>query len=873
MTGFNAPDLRLLLEQDGHTLKKEGGEFVTHCPFHDDGAKPNLHINLRKQVFVCRSCGAGGGVVDYLVKRRGMTMKEAGAVFHGEEDAPAGTGKPAERRPPPPREEDKPRLIDKLPARHDGQWEYRSAEGTLRYVVQRYDGDPHPTKQGKTQKRFGQYSPVVVKKGDKRIRAWQVGLRMRDDRPLYRLPEILAQMEENPKRGVNVVEGEKCADLFRTAMPKAIVTTSSGGAQAYRLADWTPLMGKNVVIFADADTGGHNAARWLADHLGPHCPIVTMVLPDPEGSEYPDCGDALEDGGATTLQAWMKKYAVRWKRQQPEEPPPHDEEPDHVREGPAHGGKRKQPPPPPPENDSLGSNRWFHVLGNLGDRVLFKLRTNILMFVSRSGLTSPQTLISLAPDINWWTALLQLDNPQGGLSRAAAMGAGAGLLRYADEIGQIDLTAIKDRGVTLNIEGETVWNLGDSLLVNGAPKPMSYQDGNIYQAAPAIALGDTARPPMSLDERASIADMLLRYRWASQDDGRRMLGWIVTSVVGGLLDWRPHVWMLGQKDIGKSWIVKEVMMRIHASMAVRTSDATPAAIARRMGGASMPLYIDEAEPGRWWVPEVITLCRIASGADGERLRADASTGGINSQEPRFSACMSSTKMPAMEDADNSRFTLVRFSAQGVDDWPKLKASIMRTFAPPSTTPRDLRHAMVMDAPEIVDQARRLTAQFEGEGRAARDSMISAALTAGYAWWTGDDALVFNRTPLASQPEADARNVLMDLLGHRIRTKTGEDRSLLDHMRAEDSATELLESYGMKVLLHGLAILPRHPAIVRLLGRGTARGADLRSLLLQMDGVKRLDEPMRIGTMRARPIFVPSSVLEEMGIDFAATLPV
>ena len=867
MTGFNAPDLRLLLEQDGHTLKKEGGEWVTNCPFHEDGARPNLHVNLRKQVFVCRSCGAGGGVVDYLVKRRGMTLKEAGAVFHGEEEAPGAAGKPAERRERPSREEDKPRYIDKLPARHNGSWEYRSADGTLRYVVQRYDGEAHPTKKGKKQKRFGQFTPVIIKKGDQRVRAWQVGLRMREDRPLYRLPEILAQMAENPKRGVNVVEGEKCADLFRAAMPKAIVTTCSGGAQAFRLADWTPLMGKNVVIFADADEGGHKAAHWLADHLGPHCPIVTLVLPG-EDSDYPDCGDALEDGGATTLSAWMKRYMQRWTPAQPDEPPPHEEEPGGRAEN---AGNSHSPPPPPPENDSMGANRWFYVLGNVGDRVLFKLRTNILMFVSRAALTSPQTLISLAPDMHWWQAIMQNDQPQ--LSRAQAMIAGSGLLRIADDIGQIDLTSIKDRGVCQNIAGETVWNLGDGLLVDGSPKPMSYADGHIYQAAPAIALGDTARPPMSLDERARIADILLRYRWASPDDGKRMLGWIVTSVIGGLLDWRPHVWMLGQKDIGKSWIVKEVLMRIHASMAVRTSDATPAAIARRMGGASMPLYVDEAEPGRWWVPEVITLCRIASGADGERLRADASTGGINSQEPRFSACMSSTKMPAMEDADNSRFTLVRFSPQGVDEWPALKEQILRTFAPPSTTPRDLRHAIVMEAPEIVDHARRLTAQMEGEGRAARDSMISGALTAGYHWWTGDDAVVLNRTPLASQPQADARNVLMDILGHRIRTKAGDDRALLDFMVSDDASNEVMMSYGMKVLLAGLAILPKHPAIVRLLGRGNARGADLRSLLLQMDGVKVAQDPMRIGTMRSRPIIVPAAVLEEMGVDWSATLPV
>lgn len=879
MSGFNAPDLRLLLEQDGHTLKKAGNEFVTFCPFHEEGSTPNLHINLRKQVFVCRSCGAGGGIVDYLVKRRGMTLAEAGKVYHGEDDAGPGVA-PVERRKREPEPEPPPKYIARPPTRHNGEWQYRDAAGVLKYVVQRYDQGPHPKKPGKQRKKYGQYTPVVLKKDGKDERCWLVGLTMHRDRPLYRLPEILDQMEADPTRGVNVVEGEKCVDLFRAAMPNAIVTTCSGGAQAFHLADWTPLMGRKVVIFADADQGGHRAARWLADHLGPHCPVVTLVLPG-EDSEYPDVGDVLElEGGVGFLPAWMKAWMKRWEPPAPPEPeeppppeeedgPPADDEPPPHEEEPDGGGKKKRPPPPPPDDDTLGENRWFIVLGNVGDRVLIKLRTNIITAITRSSLTAPQTLISLAPDPNWWRAILQIES---GLSRPTGMIAGAGLLRIADDIGQIDMNTMKDRGVTRNENGDVVWNLGNRLLVNGHETDMAFKDGNIYQAAPAISLGEARREVMSPDERKKIADVLLRYRWATPDDGKRLLGWIVTSVVGGLLDWRPHIWMLGPKDIGKSWIVKTVLMRIHASMAVRTSDATPAAVARRMGGASMPLYVDEAEPGRWWVPDVITLCRIASGADGERLRADAGA-GINSQEPQFSACMSSTKMPSMEDADNSRFTLIRFDQKGVDDWPKLKGEITRLFDPPSTTPRDLRHALIMGAAEIVDSAKQLTAQLEGEGRAARDAMITGALTAGYEWWTGSDEIVDNRTPLLAPPQADARNVLMEILGHRIRTRQGEDRALLDFLTADEAAREVLGSYGLKVLTGGLAIMPGHPGVTRIISRGPARGADLRSLLMQMDGVMRANNPMRIGGLRARPLIVKQATLEEMGVDWSSTLPV
>ena len=686
-------------------------------------------------------------------------------------------------------------------------------------------------------------------------------------------------MRENRERGIVVVEGEKCADLMREAMPRAIVTTCSGGNGAYHLADWTPLMGRNVVIMADQDEGGIRAARWLADHLGLHCPIVTLVLPDGE-SKHPDCGDAIETGGVEALQVWMKTYMERWEPpvppadpSMPDEPPGYDETPP-AEEAPGKRRRKPPPPPPPPEDDLLGENRWFTILGGANDKVIFKLRTNIVIMASRESLVTPQKLISLAPDLNWWRAMLQVDS----MSRAAAMIAGAGMLRIADDMGQIDMTSMYDRGVTKNAGGETVWNLGNKLVgERGREGPALQGRQSVAPPRPPSSSAIPRAPVLDLDARSRIADTLLRYRWASDDDGKRLLGWnrhLDDRAV--CWNWRPHLWMLGPMDVGKSWFVKKVMMRIHASVAVRTSDATPAAIARRMGGASTPLYVDEAEPSRWWVPDVITLCRIASGADGERLRADATGGtGFNSQEPRFSACMSSTKMPSMEDPDNSRFTLIRFSANGVKDWPALKAEIIRLFDPPSTTPQDLRHALVMEAHEIAAETLRLTSQLEGEGRPARDSMISAALTAGWSWWTGSDEIVNNRTPLASEPQADARNILMELLGHRVRTHHGEDRSLLDFLEygADKTNADLLGSYGLKVMHDGLAIMPKHPAISRILSRGRAKGADLRSLLLQMERIKRCGSTT-IGGMRARPLVVDRSTLEEMGVDWpAASLPV
>ena len=72
---------------------------------------------------------------------------------------------------------------------------------------------------------------------------------MNSRRPLYRLDLLL--QSTGP---VLVSEGEKCVDCLT---PLGIVaTTSAGGSSAPAKTDWTPLAGRRVVIWPDADTPG-----------------------------------------------------------------------------------------------------------------------------------------------------------------------------------------------------------------------------------------------------------------------------------------------------------------------------------------------------------------------------------------------------------------------------------------------------------------------------------------------------------------------------------------------------------------------------------------------------------------------------------------
>lgn len=58
------------------SLSRQGKEMVGICPFHDD-RKPSMKVNAAKQIFKCFACGAGGNVIQFLMRRERMSFPEA----------------------------------------------------------------------------------------------------------------------------------------------------------------------------------------------------------------------------------------------------------------------------------------------------------------------------------------------------------------------------------------------------------------------------------------------------------------------------------------------------------------------------------------------------------------------------------------------------------------------------------------------------------------------------------------------------------------------------------------------------------------------------------------------------------------------------
>ena len=79
-------------------------------------------------------------------------------------------------------------------------------------------------------------------------------------RPLYGLDQLAAR----PNAPVLVVEGEKAADAAAAIFPEYVVTTSPGGSSSAASAGWSPLNGRDVVVWPDHDEAGAKYARDVA---------------------------------------------------------------------------------------------------------------------------------------------------------------------------------------------------------------------------------------------------------------------------------------------------------------------------------------------------------------------------------------------------------------------------------------------------------------------------------------------------------------------------------------------------------------------------------------------------------------------------------
>lgn len=160
-------------------------------------------------------------------------------------------------------------------------WAYRDAEGRLLCWVRRFD----------TQAGGKEFRPQILCRNSTTSQLqwrWR-GLNM--PRPLYGLDRLAAR----PEARVFVCEGEKAADAAGRLLPDDVAITSSNGASGAKMADWSALAGRTVIIWPDSDDAGAKYALEVQELLrGVAESVAVMDL-------GPFCGHPVADGSLIDL--------------------------------------------------------------------------------------------------------------------------------------------------------------------------------------------------------------------------------------------------------------------------------------------------------------------------------------------------------------------------------------------------------------------------------------------------------------------------------------------------------------------------------------------------------------------------------------------
>ena len=72
----NEVSVERLVEASGIELKRGGKDLLGRCPFHEDDTA-SLVVTPGKNLWHCFGCGVGGGPIDWVMKRRGVSFRHA----------------------------------------------------------------------------------------------------------------------------------------------------------------------------------------------------------------------------------------------------------------------------------------------------------------------------------------------------------------------------------------------------------------------------------------------------------------------------------------------------------------------------------------------------------------------------------------------------------------------------------------------------------------------------------------------------------------------------------------------------------------------------------------------------------------------------
>lgn len=304
------------------------------------------------------------------------------------------------------------------------------------------------------------------------------------------------------------------------------------------------------------------------------------------------------------------------------------------------------------DGDILGpeAEQPFRVLGHYRNTFYYHPRgTKEIVSLTATAHTQ-SNLLNIAPLDHW------ADHFPHKSKHFDVMTATDALMRRAEKVGVFDIDRLRGRGAWIE-NGQPVVHMGNNVWRAGRTmSPVDATDFYIYEAGLPLEI--------SLDKIADnkAAHALVRifrsFDWLDTISADLLAGWCVVAPVCGAIKWRPHIWVSGPSQSGKSTVL-DIIKRVVGPVAEQFSGGTTEANVRQtLYHDARPGIFDEFESetahAADLVQRIMGLARVAS--DGGKVGKGGKDGKPINYTVRTAFCFTSINPAIVEYADERRIS-------------------------------------------------------------------------------------------------------------------------------------------------------------------------------------------------------------------------
>lgn len=444
------------------------------------------------------------------------------------------------------------------------------------------------------------------------------------------------------------------------------------------------------------------------------------------------------------------------------------------------------------------------------------------------------------------------------------------------------------RGIfrTSKVRGLGVWrdgqrivvHLGNRLLVDGKEIGLHSLKSEYIYSLEEIQR-DVSNEPLNVKECELLVNAIKGMAWSRPQDHNYFLGWIMSSMVCGILPWRPHLWLVGSSGAGKTTVYELIGKLSHYPIHKFAGGSTEAGLRRSVKGSAIPVMFDEFELNKNSLEtnqQILEFMRQASSETESRVVKADGQSGVVAYDPRFCAFVSGIKPSLTNEADRNRFTLIELDKkkQNPSQWGNVLAllkKIDKEYAERLFS-RALRMAPVLEKNiEVFRDS--LTQKFK-----ARFADQYSPILAGYYSLLSDDliskedalayveSLGLEREESENQDHSDEDELLSIILTSKVSSDWGQ-RSIAELIKIAASPNPIISSpnndnkvaqdtlirHGLKYTIEDklLFISSTNQALSEIL-KSTRYAVNWNTVLKRRSGSKshkvRIDGPQKRGIL-------------------------